>query len=233
MSNTTAEFSRFMQLAGKSKSPHVVLVDGAQLGRTASEWANPEKSRRPQAGSPWTVLDARLTEAGVTPQQVQVVWIKQAEAFPANLGEFPKHAETLKDNLVSVMNQLKQRYPNVRLAYLSSRTYGGYAQSGICPEPFAYEGAFAMRRLIRQQIEGDERLNCDPRQGDVNAPVLLWGPYLWADGTAPRQADGLTWTRNDFREDGTHPSSSGTEKVAGMLLKFLQTDPTARTWFGK
>ena len=30
---------------------------------------------------------------------------------------------------------------------------------------------------------------------------------------------------------GTHPSDSGRRKVAGLLLRFMKTDPTAKTWF--
>ena len=35
----------------------------------------------------------------------------------------------------------------------------------------------------------------------------------------------------DLAGDGTHPSPSGRRKVAGLLLRFLKTDPTARAWF--
>jgi lysophospholipase L1-like esterase len=56
------------------------------------------------------------------------------------------------------------------------------------------------------------------------------GPYLWTDGTNGR-ADGLTWTCADVREDGTHPSPSGAQKVAGMLLRFFESSPTSRPWF--
>jgi len=60
---------------------------------------------------------------------------------------------------------------------------------------------------------------------------LLWGPYLWADGLNPRKSDGLVWKREDFARDGTHPSQSGREKVAQMLLDFLKTSPFAKPWF--
>jgi hypothetical protein len=33
--------------------------------------------------------------------------------------------------------------------------------------------------------------------------------------------------------DRTHPSESGREKVAMMLLEFLKTEPTAKNWFVK
>ena len=66
------------------------------------------------------------------------------------------------------------------------------------------------------------------------APLLLWGPYLWIDGVTPRQNDGLVWTRNDCASDGTHPSpASGRDKVGKLLLQFFKNDPTSRTWFGK
>jgi hypothetical protein len=85
--------------------------------------------------------------------------------------------------------------------------------------------------LIERQIQGDPSLNPDATKGPVNAPVLLWGPYLWADGMTPR-ADGLVWRCTDFGEDGTHPSDpAGRRKVANLLLSFFKTDPTTRSWF--
>ena len=89
---------------------------------------------------------------------------------------------------------------------MSSRIYGGYATTALNPEPYAYEGAFSIRWIIDAQIKGDPKLNWDAARGEVKAPVVLWGPYLWADGTTPRK-DGLVWNRDDLRDnDGTHPS---------------------------
>ena len=233
MSNTTQEFSEFMRLAAgdAGKSPKVVLVDGAQGGMTATAWANPQRLPRPDARSPWEVLDERLRQAGVTAPQVQAAWIKQAEAGPARLGEFPKHAEAMKRNMVTLLNKLAEKFPNLRIAYLSSRTYAGYARTQLNPEPYAYESAFVVRWLIRDQIQGEPSLNFDPAKGPPKSPVLLWGPYLWADGQKGRKLGDLVWKPEDFGGDGTHPSPSGRQKVAGQLLRFLKTDPTARIWF--
>lgn len=227
MSNTTQSYSRFKQLADRdpAKSPQLVIVDGAQGGQTGMRWAN--------ATTPlWAEVDNRLQRAGVSANQVQVIWMKQAEAGPANLGEFPRHALVLKTNLVASLHNLKAKFPNLRIAYLSSRTYGGYATTSLNPEPFAFETAFAPRWLIQDQIAGKAELNFDPARGPVKSPLLLWGPYLWADGETPRKADGFLYRKEDFGSDGTHPTDAGRQKVADLLLKFLKSDPTAK-WFRK
>jgi hypothetical protein len=233
MSNTTQHFQTFMAVANRDpeKSARLVLVDGAQGGMDAADWVNPEQRIRQDRPSPWEILDQRLERAGVSPPQVQVAWVLQARRNPAALGAFPRHAEALKADLVAILNQLKQRFPNLRLVYLSSRIYAGYATTALNPEPYAYESAFAVRWVIEDQIQGLAALNHDPERGPVKAPLALWGAYLWADGERPRQPDGLIWRREDFRGDGTHPSPSGTAKVADLLLQSFKTDPTAKTWF--
>ena len=205
MSNTTAEFSQFIALADAEpvKSPAVVLVDGAQGGRDARAWVDGDE--------PWKVAAQCVAAAGITPDQVQVVWIKQALAGPAGFGEFPAHARKLQGDLEQIIAKLKDRYHNLRMIYLSSRIYAGYATTILNPEPYAFESAFAVRWVIQSQ----------PADG----PVILWGPYFWNDGA--------TWRREDFREDGTHPSPAGRQKVARQLLNFFMTDPLAKLWFVK
>jgi hypothetical protein len=70
-------------------------------------------------------------------------------------------------------------------------------------------------------------------KGESSRPVLLWGPYLWADGDKAREGDGLKWPPEDYAPDGTHPSNSGRQKVARLLLDFFTSDPLARSWFAK
>jgi lysophospholipase L1-like esterase len=48
-----------------------------------------------------------------------------------------------------------------------------------------------------------------------------------------RKLDNLVWERSDFVEDGVHPSQSGREKVARLLLDFFTSDPLAKSWFVK
>jgi len=232
MSNTTQEFSRFMTLADEDteKSPWVRLVDGAQNGRDGLDWASSDDYFNTPESAPWHPW-TRLAAVPLTPLQVQVAWVKLARKQPARLGEFPAHARVLHADYVAVVRRLKRVFPNLRLAYLSSRTYGGYATTPLNPEPYAYESAFAVRWTILDQIHGRPELNADPSHDRPQAPVLLWGPYLWADGLTARRSDGLIWEAADMEADGTHPSEAGRRKVAEMLLRFFKSTPTAQPWF--
>ena len=226
MSNTTQEWSSgFMPIATSdpSKNPQLVIIDGAQGGQAATDWTNFNSTT-------WTTVQNRLQNAGVTTNQVQVIWMKQARKNPTET--FPVHAQLLETNLEAILRVAQQRYPNLKIAYLSSRTRS-YATNvgGLNPEPFAYESAFSVRWLIEKQLNGG--LNYDPANGPIAVPWLAWGPYLWADGTSPR-SDGFTWLCSDLRADFTHPSpTSGVFKVGAQLLAFFKTDPTATPWFLK
>ena len=224
MSNTTMKFQVFMKIAAQDHSlnPNLVLVDGAQNGQVAWVTANPKMPF-------WEVVDQRLEAAGVTKNQVQAAWLLQANGGPSR--PFPAESKELQQNLEDTLHVMHDKFPNLKIAYLSSRTYAGYATSPLNPEPFAYEGGFSVKWLIADQIAGRPELNYDPAKGAVRAPWIAWGPYVWADGVKPNK-DGLSYTIDDYIEaDRTHPSNSGRMKVAQRLLAFLKSDPTARPWF--
>ena len=228
MSNTTQEFQRFIQLAqgDPAVNPRLTIVDGAQGGQDAIAWSTPNSAT-------WTVLANRLSAAGVTAPQVQAIWLKQ-QISGDSLGAFPGGAMTLRDRLRDIVTIARSKYPNLRIAFLSSRTYGDY--NGPVRGKGAYESAFAVKFLVREQITGDPRLAFG---ASGPAPWLAWGPYLWADGLGsdglpggvPGRSDGLEWACADFQSDGIHPSVSGRSKVAGMLLSFLKSDTAATPWF--
>lgn len=222
MSNATMEFGATETLvdADGSRNARVVMVNTA-LGSHPIELINDPNEDY------WTLLDARLTAAGLTRSQVQVLWIKQAFGT-APTTAFPDHALALQEQYVLLVNQAKQRFPNLRLAYLSSRIYGGYSTNPQRFEPLSYETGFAVKWLIEAQInESDGRLR--HVGADAPAPVLAWGPYIWANGTTPR-SDGLTWQLADFETDRIHPTDAGRLKVAQQFMMVL-SDAQRAPWY--
>ncbi len=119
------------------------------------------------------------------------------------------------------------------MIFLSSRAYGGYANSQATRgEPVSYQTGFADKWLIEDQINGDPNLNYNPNLGAVKAPWLSWGAYFWADGLTVRN-DGLFYECSDFQSDGVHPATGARNKVANQLLDFFKTDTVAKRWFLK
>jgi hypothetical protein len=222
MSNTSQEFLTFMdQTEGDPEiNPRLVLVNGAQGAQVAPDWADPD-------GDPWEKLASFLSDEGVTNKQVQVAWVKLAQ-FGAD--DFPQKAQSLQSDLEKVSRNLHTFFPNIKLAFFSSRTRSYLIFTGLSPEPTAFETGYSVKWLIEKQIEGDPTLNYDPQAGPVVAPFLSWGPYLWIDGLNER-SDGLTWTQKDLKGDCTHPSEQGKLKVANQLETFFKFDSITAPWF--
>ncbi|MCL4437050.1 MAG: hypothetical protein M1503_06470 [Thaumarchaeota archaeon] len=221
---TSMEFQVFKRVADPDplKNPKVTVINGAMEGVAASGIATRETDLY------WKGIRGILNGSDLTPQQVQVVWLKdnnQAQRF------FPGDAENLEQDLKIGVQNLKQEYVNLKIVYLSSSSYDGYDVTRDIPEPYAYETGFGVKWLIESQLNGDPELNYDPSKGPVKAPLLRWGPYLWADGTNQRKVDNLSWQCSDFDDTGTNPSDTGQAKVSKLLLNFLQRDPVARTWY--
>jgi hypothetical protein len=215
MSNTSREFSQFIRLTDNHarKNPDLVMIDAARNGAAATEIALP-------FGDYWKHVDTQLQRGEASAAQVQVAWLKAALANEPP--GFPEKAQLLQRTLRSIVGILGTKFPQLKLVYVSSRIYGGYSETGLNPEPLAYESGFAVKWLIEERIN-----NPSPNR---SIPWLSWGPYLWADGLTPR-SDGLIWERSDFEPDGVHPSARGALKVAIKLMEFFKSDPSTQHWF--
>ncbi len=225
MSNTYIESNGLIQLAGLTSglNPSLVIVNGAEGGVTAHDIVtNPSPY--------WNYVNMQLSNSNVTAQQVQAAWLKEADRNPS--GDNITYARNLSSELVTILQMMLQRFPNLKLTYLSSRIYAGYASTSLNPEPYSYSSGFAVKWAIKAQIDGNSSLNYNPSLGPVMAPWIAWGPYMWANGLQLR-TDGLNWVCSDFNSsDGTHPSiPQGQLKVGNLLLTFLTADPTATPWF--
>jgi hypothetical protein len=206
------------------------IVDGAAGGQTAGTWDSVGDANYNR------VRDQRLAPRGLSERQVQVVWLKVANANPTfSLPDARADAYRLVAQTGDIVRAARVRYPNLRQVFISSRIYAGYATTPLNPEPFAYESGFAVKWIVQAQIEQHQQGRImDARAGDLRypnvAPWIAWGPYLWANGTQARP-DGVFWERDDLANDGTHPSADGQRKVGTLLLGFFKTSSFTRCWF--
>jgi hypothetical protein len=219
MSNAKIESSQFLTDAAADTAVNhsqLVIVNGAEDGKDLAHLIN-------LSDGYWTSnIPTVLSSAGVTAKQVVAVWVKEALAGQqGGASNFPADAQTLKADYEIVAQNLKTVFPNIKIAYYSSRIYAGYAGTVhlLNPEYVAYESGFGVKFAVEDSINGKV----------ANAPWFAWGPYLWGNGMLPR-SDGTVWTCQNFQGDGTHPGT-GAEKVSQMLLKFFKADSTTKGWF--
>lgn len=217
VSITAQEFGTFERLQDQNpgRNPRVVIVDTVRGGANS--------------GGFWELPLAKLEAAGLSRHQVQVLWFKSTGyEEPDN---FPVHAQELRDLYVEKTIEAKDWFPNLALAYFTSRSYGGYALNDSSPEPQAYEEGFSAKWAIERQLSGHPSLNADPAKGPVEAPVMLWGPYWWAEGATPNSC-GVVWLPEDFEEgDLMHPSDIGQLKAATLLAEAIEASPTSTAWW--
>ncbi|HLA91302.1 MAG TPA: hypothetical protein VJL28_12825 [Gemmatimonadaceae bacterium] len=245
MSNTTQEFCSDGGLPGSCQSTSfmgqaaadatvnhttLVIVNGAAGGKTANQWTSATSVEYDRIRTSW------LTPLGLSEKQVQIAWVKVADAGPTrSLPDPASDAYVLEGYLGSIARALKTRYPNLRQVFFSSRIYAGYATTTLNPEPYAYENGFSVKWAIQSQMDQMAGLPGDSRTGNLRydtgvAPWMAWGSYLWAAGTRAR-SDGLTWVVSDFAGDGTHPASAARQKVGALLLQLFKTSDVTRCWF--
>jgi hypothetical protein len=206
----------------------LVVLNAAHEGFDAPAWYAPLAEANFNR-----IKDQILGPNGVSEKQVQAAWVQMTTSEEAPpLPRQDAQAYRVKGYFATALRNLKARYPNLQVAYLSSRVYGGYAGA----EPYAYESVLSVRWVVLGQVTlmrtgflWDTRISDLDYEKGV-APWVAWGPYLWADGTMPR-SDGLTWERDDFDAGGASLSDKGARKGATLLLDFLLQEPTAATWF--
>lgn len=219
-------------------SAAIELVNGAIGGKLAESWVDPEN---PQT---WGVVLNRLTDRGLTPAQVQVIWLLHFTNERAGLAHFladpevEPNAHILLRHLGDIVRVAKSKFPNLQIALVSSRIYGGYGTE-VSHEPYTYETGFSAKWLIQAQINQMNGGGEDPIAGDLDysndtAPWIAWGPYPWADGLSGRAHDELIYECDDFLFDGVHPAfgpGGAVDKVSGLLVEHFTASEFTRPWF--
>ncbi|MBV6523040.1 MAG: hypothetical protein MNPFHGCM_03207 [Gemmatimonadaceae bacterium] len=207
--------------ADASKNPRLIIVNGAQKAKSIRSWLVPSDTA-------WLGVDYRLSLAGVTPAQVQVVWFMLGETRPPVYG-FPLEQENYRDSMEVVIRMFKQRYPNTRLAYLTTHYYQGY-RPGTGPEPNNFEQGFGLKWIIEDQIAGRGNMNADPDLGPVVAPWVGWGAHLFSNGIVPND-NGLSVVCADYDTAGIHFIRGGVDKAGPRLVAGFKSDPFAASWW--
>lgn len=211
-------------------NPNLVIVNGAIDGTDSPNYASFTD------GSWQTILNFYLPYQNVTANQVVAVWLNDPHSQPK--GTYPLDMSEQETDVISALQNMQIYFPNLKMAYIESMHYGGYATNNpeILPEPYAYETGFAMQSVIADQINGAANLNYNPNNGPVMAPWISWGTYDWAngmlaDGAALAAATGLEWSCSDLGPDGVHASTVGKYKDAALLTTFMKSDETVEPWF--
>ncbi|MBA3914765.1 MAG: putative Ig domain-containing protein, partial [Acidobacteriales bacterium] len=207
-------------------NPSVLVVNAALGDATAANLS------QKTSGFWSTILNNILPNYGVTPKQVVAAWLEPNDGV--NSGRFPADISKLQSQIENISRNLLGFFPNIKLAYFSSRIYSGYSNglNTTNPEPYAFEDSFAVKWAIQDQLNGKSSLNFDPSKGPVQAPWMSWGPYTWANGLVVPSTAGYFWSCQDQKDDGTHPNkTTGKEEVATQVVNFFKTDPTTTPWF--
>ncbi len=222
ISNTFYEFNTFINsffVKNPAVNPQVEMINLAEPGCNLLCWL-----RKGVGSVDPQVQIVIMKHSNNTPQEADgTPRFPQGPFTTAASKRFPYHADTTSGMLRTRVLNLKKKYPNLKLLYLTSRCYGGWTcapSANGYSEPVAFEEGFSTKWLIDGQISGK-----DPELAfegpSAKAPWMAWGPYIWDP----------TWTRDMF-SDGVHPCTSGGQViVAEKWYNFLMQDSTARIWF--
>jgi hypothetical protein len=232
VSITRTMFTQFQltEQGDPTLNPNLVIVNGAIDGTDSPNYGNFGD------GSWQTILNFYLPYQNVTANQVVAVWVMDPRSQPS--GTYPADMQQQESDMIAALNNMQIYFPNLKLAYLESMHYAGYATNNpeILPEPYAYETGFAVQSVIADQINGQANLNYNPNNGPVVAPWISWGTYDWANGmlangNAYADSAGLKWSCADVGPDGVHASTVGKEKDSALLVNFMKSDETVTPWY--
>ncbi len=191
-------------------NPAVRVVNCAVGGHAIERWNDPAED-----AELWDRCIAQLLPAArVRHDQVRVIWHKAANQFTTAGGGVPlptypvegSDYEAFIRNLSTFASRIRSKFPAVQAVYTSSRSYGGFAGHPGRGEPLSYEEGHALNQWLASNPS-------------VDGVWYGWGGYLWAPAcsTGVTNGEGVCFDREDYVEDGVHPSASGRAKVSRIL----------------
>jgi hypothetical protein len=215
MSNGAQECNRWIQQVSQSwqgeVNPAVRIVNCAVGGHAIERWSDPAFD-----AVLWDdCISNKLAVRGVRPEQVRVLYHKAANQFGSGAagGQLPAlpaanaNYHLFLSNHQAFTARVRARFPAVRAVYTTGRSYGGFAAAGSPRgEPQAYEESHALNSWLRDNES-------------VDGVWYGWGPYIWAPPCASgvQNGAGLCYNREDYRDDGVHPTAAGELKIARLI----------------
>lgn len=214
MSNATQECRAFIQRLlgewGAEVNPQVRVVDCAVGNHAIERWNDPAYD-----AVLWDACKAtKLPAAGLSPDQVRVIYHKAANQFgvPVPYPDPRSDYFSFRENLATFSKRVRAELPSVQAVYTSSRSYGGFAARPERGEPLSYEEGHAL----------NDWLAANP---SVDGAWYGWGPYLWAPACATglTNGTGYCYVAGDYQADAIHPAAGALDKIARMIhARFLR-----------
>lgn len=221
--STAAMTGRFVRSIYESQNPDdkLEIIIGAQGGKDINSMTN-------ASANYWLIVDSIVKGENMTLEQIQIIWISSGDILSYQQS-FPEQCYTQIEKYQLMLQEIKNKFPNVRAAFISDRTYAGYiGDVGEGPqelkEPSAYYNSWTVKWLIEKQINGEKGFTQD------EIPFIDWGPSLWTDGVKGNK-NGYTWNCEDSGKGGIHPSSKGRMKEASMVYLYFKQHPYLKTIF--
>ena len=174
----------------------------------------------------WDHVNTVLRTSFLSVNQVQVIYLDTDDS--TNLITFPGRPYKYRDELEEAMRVCKTKFKKLRLVYLMGRTTTFNKNEIPNKEPSPYYNGWGQKFAIEDQINGTPGTKY--KGTDAVAPLLAWGWYQWADGTAQPRQDGFVWTKN-MTSDGLHASDEGLDTLSNRFQDFLLTDQYAKVWY--
>jgi len=221
--STAAMTGRFVRTIYESqnKDEQLKIIIGAQGGKDINSMTEAN-------GNYWQIVDTILNDEDISLEQIQIIWISSGDIISYQQ-PFPEQCYTQIEKYQLMLKEIKNKFPNIRVIFISDRTYAGYiGEVGEGPqelkEPTAYYNSWTVKWLIEKQIKEVKGFTSD------EIPFIDWGPALWTDGVIGNK-NGYKWNCEDSGKGGIHPSSKGRMKEASMVYLYFKDHPYLKDIF--
>jgi Secretion system C-terminal sorting domain len=225
-SNPRTEFAAFQQMLDtfRNVNPALITVNTCIGGQGVQKMNDP-------ADNYWKSAAHMYDSMQVHPNQVQVAWIETENTQKGDT-VFPAAPMALVQDLRILLQTLKQKYPNLKLCYLSARAYSGWANSGMgkgLEHPRDYFNGWACKWLIDSAAAGKSGFVYSGSAPEIPMPV--YATYMWTNKGDVRNDGFSIDCSTDIGNDGLHLSAAGEQKLGKLIFDFFSKDNSSAPWF--